>query len=158
MRMDRPWNPSPFSQVRHVGIIVKDMQSALKKYEALGMGPFEPFSQGIKERRVRGKVAPDVKLKVMTAQLGEIQFELIQPLEGRSPQREFLEKNGERIHHLGFFTHDLQGDRDRLMKMGYEVIYSADYVKGGGCDYYINKKHGDEIVWELIEWPADKAS
>jgi methylmalonyl-CoA/ethylmalonyl-CoA epimerase len=155
--MDKIWKQSPFSQVRHVGIIVRDMQPALKKYEALGMGPFQPFSQAVKERRVRGKVVPEIKLKVMTSQLGEIQFELIQPLEGQSPQKEFLEKNGERIHHLGFFTRDLKGDRDRLVKMGYEVIYSADYVKGGGCDYYINKEHDDEIVWELIEWPADKA-
>jgi len=148
---------SPFSHVRHVGIIVKDMQSALKKYEALGMGPFYPVSQAIKERRVRGRVAPEIKLKVMIAQLGEVQFELIQPIEGDSPQKEFLDKNGERIHHLGFFTNDLEGDRKRLRQMGYEIIYSADYVKGGGCDYYANREEDNGIVWELIQWPADKA-
>ena len=154
--MDDIWGRSPFSQVRHVGIIVKDMQSALKKYEALGMGPFYPFSQAVKERRVRGRLAPEIKLKVMIAQLAQVQFELIQPIEGDSPQKEFLDNNGERLHHLGFFTDDLEGDRMRLGKMGYEVIYSADYVKGGGCDYYVNREDDNGIVWELIQWPADK--
>ena len=36
--------------------------------------------------------------------MGSLEIELIQPLEGQSPHKEFLDSKGEGIHHIAFLT------------------------------------------------------
>jgi len=146
---------SPFSQIRHVGVIVRDMDKAIKHYESLGIGPFKPLPCTVKERRAYGEVA-NIKLRVMVTQLGSVQFELIQPLEGESVQQEFLDKHGEGLHHLGFYTDDLERDKAKLVEMGCTVPFSARFVGTGGGDYYDTGGIGG-LILELIQWPSGES-
>ena len=142
----------PFSRADHVGVVVKDMDKAIEYYESLGIGPFESLNVTSIDRKVYGRPAPDVRNLSSVAQLGSVQFELIQPVSGESIQKEFLEKCGEGINHLGFFVDDLHKEVAELIKKGFEVISSAKFLGGGGFAYFNTNKIGG-VIFELIQWP-----
>ena len=97
----------PFSKVNQVGVVVRDMDEAIEHYQSLGIGPFEPLTLDIMERKMRGKlvIPGSIKNKVSLAWMASVQYELIEPIAGDSLWREFLEARGEGVHHLGFFCH-----------------------------------------------------
>jgi len=145
---------SPFANVYQIGVIVKDMDEAEKYYEALGIGPFESLKgPAPTDRRVYGKPAPDVNLRVRIAQAGGVQFELIQPISGNSVQKEFLEKHGEGINHLGFLVDDLEREVAKLIEKGFRVISSGKTTAGGGFAYLDTDKIGG-VVFEIIQLPS----
>lgn len=145
---------SPFSTVCQIGVIVRDMDQAVRYYEALGIGPFEsPKGPApIVDRRVYGKPAPDVKNRISIAQVGGVQFELVQPLSGESVQKEFLENHGEGIDHLGFLVGDVEQEVAKLVEQGFRVISSGKTTSGGVFAYLDTDKVGG-IVFELIQLP-----
>ena len=145
---------SPFANVYQIGVIVRDMDEAVAFYEGLGIGPFESPKDPVPlvDRRVYGNPAPDVKNRVGKAQMGGVQFELVQPIAGESVQKEFLEKHGEGINHLGFLVEDLEGEVAKLLAKGFRVISSAKRAAGGAMAYLDTDKVGG-IVFELIQRP-----
>ena len=144
---------SPFSKVAQIGVIVRDMDKAIEYYQSLGIGPFEPLKTTSTDRKAYGKPAPDVKNLVRVAQMGQVQFELVQPVSGESVQKEFLEGRGEGINHLGFFVDDLDKEVAKLVEKGFKVISSGKLVGGGGFAYLDTDKVGG-IMFELIQRPS----
>ena len=148
---------SPFSSVCQIGVIVRDLDEAVRHYEALGIGPFES-TQGaapIVDRQVYGKPAPDVKNRIGITRMGTVEMELVQPISGKSVQREFLEKHGEGINHLGFRVGDIEAETARLVAKGFRVISSGRTTAGGAFVYLDTDKVGG-IVFELIQPPRDE--
>ena len=81
--------------------------------------------------------------------MGDIQIELIQPLDGDSPHKEFLNSKGEGIQHIGCAVEDIQNKVDKLTKQGVEIPLRAKFPGGGGvayCDLGVG-----DIIFELIE-------
>lgn len=126
----------------HIGVVVRDMDKAIKHFESLGMGPFEKLrGSPIKERIGKSRI-DDIKLKIMVAQLGPARLEVIQPLEGESIHQKFLAKHGEGLQHLCFYTNDLEGDNAKLTDMGYKMIHGVRLENGGGSYYYDTDRVG----------------
>jgi len=138
--------------VSQVGIIVRDIDKAVEYYESLGIGPFETLKGvTVVERKVYGKVTEDVRLNVRVAQVGPIQIELIQPLEGKSPWMEFLKTKGEGINHLGFFVDDIEKETARLEGIGFKILCSARFENGGGAAYFDTDRVGG-VLFEFVQW------
>jgi 4-hydroxyphenylpyruvate dioxygenase-like putative hemolysin len=146
---------SPFANFCQIGVIVRDMDEAVKFYEGLGIGPFEsPKGPApIVDRQVYGKPAPDVKNRISTTQMGAVQLELVQPISGKSLQREFLEKHGEGVNHLAFLVDDLDEEVAKLVEKGFRVVSSGRTLGGGAFAYLDTDKIGG-IVFELIQQPS----
>ncbi|MFC1902739.1 VOC family protein [Chloroflexota bacterium] len=145
----------PFSNIDQVGVIVRDMDKAIKHYESLGIGPFKPLGpHRITERTIRGKPARDIQNVLRVAWVGGVQLELCQPLKGESIQMEFLRSRGEGINHLGFFVDDIDKESATLVKKGFEIIASTRFLNGGGIAYF-NTGDAGVILFELIQWPAE---
>ena len=134
-----------------VGVVVRDMDRAVAFYEALGIGPFEegPSAHAL-DRRIYGRQEPDAKVKGLIAQIGSIEFELMQPVEGTSIQGEFLEKHGEGIVHICAFTDDLDRDVAKMEAAGFPVISSAILDDGGKFAYFDTREVGG-LVLELFQ-------
>ncbi|HSB80668.1 MAG TPA: VOC family protein [Candidatus Methylomirabilis sp.] len=145
---------SPFSTLCQVGVIVRNMEEAVRYFEDLGIGPFESSKEPapIVDRMVRGKPAPEVKNRISTAQLGSVELELVQPVAGESVQREFLEQRGEGINHLGFFVDDLEAETAKLEAKGFHVLSSGKTTAGGAFAYLDTDRIGG-IVLELMQRP-----
>jgi catechol 2,3-dioxygenase-like lactoylglutathione lyase family enzyme len=126
---------SVFTRAYQVGVVVRDLQKAIQFYESLGIGPFvEGPSADAVERKVYGKPS-DMKLRGSITQMGQIEFELLQPVSGDSLHKEFLEKKGEGVIHICFYVDDLDNEVAKLAKKGFKVVHSAVFSDGGKCAY-----------------------
>ena len=149
------YDASPFSRISQIGVVVRGLDEAMRHCEALGVGPFES-TQGaapILNRHVYGKPASDVKNRIGIAKLGPVEIELVQPFTGKSVQREFLEKHGEGINHLGFLVDDIEAETAKLLAKGFQVISSGKTMAGGAFVYLDTDKVGG-IMFELIQPPS----
>lgn len=134
------------SRFHHVGVVVKNMDEAVEYYQALGIGPFESLNLVQIDRRVYGKPAPDVKVIAKGAQMGPIGFELVQPVSGKSVQKEFLESRGEGINHIAFLVDDIEEAISIMVEAGYKVVSHAKNAGGGGIAYFDTDKVGGVII------------
>lgn len=142
----------PFSQIDQVGVVVKDLDKAVEYYSSFGIGPFEPLNLKRIERTVYGKKVTDLENISRVTRMGQVQFELVQPVSGESIQKEFLEKRGEGINHLGFLVDDIDKEVNKLVAKGFKVISSVRYSGGGGVAYFDTDRIGG-VLFELIQWP-----
>ena len=114
----------------HAALVVKDMDKAIKYFEALGVGPFPPFLGGtgmsFTGKTVRGKPSDyDMDLRLARGDLGGLSIELIQPLEGRSIYTEFLEEKGEGLNHLAFMVDEIDAEIADMEKRGFKVVQTG---------------------------------
>ena len=138
----------------HVGVAIRDIDKTVEYYQSLGIATFEPEilfkSSDFADFTVNGKI-PDtiVRLRIRYVQIGPFQLELIQPVEGESPQKEFLASKGEGIDHIAFTVDDLDKETDKLVKKGIKTIFSGKRQTGGFA-YFDTRKVGNIII-ELIQ-------
>ena len=92
----------------HIGWVVRDCAAAQRELTArLGAGPFVTAGQESRfdQALVHGKPTP-FSLRIAFGALGGVLLELLEPLDDRSPHAEFLDTNGEGMHHLAFLVAD----------------------------------------------------
>jgi catechol 2,3-dioxygenase-like lactoylglutathione lyase family enzyme len=144
-------NPGSQSwKLMQVGLVVGDMDKALKRFSALGFGPFAPkmLPPGAKQW-IRGKPShPEVK--IYTTMIGEIELELCQPISGESPHQEFLHSKGEGIQHVMFSVDDLEKEITRLTREGATILLRASFGTRGLA--YLDLDASGFVV-ELIQKP-----
>ena len=119
-------NKSPFSKLVQIGIVVKDMDATIKSLTSLGIGPFEHRSvpAGAKEW-YQGKPM-NATFKIAAANVGGVELEFIQPVDGESPHRAFLDEKGEGIQHLAFAVEKLDKNIEDLTRKGASVQMQSD--------------------------------
>jgi methylmalonyl-CoA/ethylmalonyl-CoA epimerase len=136
-------------KVMQVGVVVRDMDKAIKRLSSLGIGPFEPKSLPPDRKEwFRGKPM-DAKFNIQATRIGEIELELIQPVEGKSPHQEFLDSKGEGIQHVMFAVDDFDKEVARLTKKGAVELLRAKFPGGRGVAYLDLNVGG--IIIELIQ-------
>ena len=134
-----------------IGVVVRDMDRAKAFYERIGVGPFvEGPSAHTLERRIYGEIAPDAQVRGAITQMGNIEFELMEPVAGRTIQSDFLEQHGEGVVHLCAHTDDLDRDIKELTDLGYEVISEGRIEDGGHFAYFDTREVGG-LVLELFQ-------
>ena len=148
---------SPFSEIHHIGVIVKDLDKTVELYESLGMGPFERISVTVRERNLpSGESLDDLKLMAKQAHVGPIRIELIQPVSGKwsKPFMGFLESRGEGVAHIAFLARDIEKDETKAVTMGIDIMYTSKFVNGGANAYFETQEIGG-VIFELLQRPSD---
>lgn len=114
-------------KVSQLGYVVGDIEKACKYYEStLGIGPFcPPFEVDMSGAVFKGRQV-QTKIKVAFVQSGDVQIELIQPVEGRNPYTEYLAKHGDGIHHLGFAVTDMDAMKAEFAAAGLQPVFHHD--------------------------------
>jgi methylmalonyl-CoA/ethylmalonyl-CoA epimerase len=117
-----------------IGIVVADRDRTAKLLTALfGIGPFrlvEWPDRADSKYYYRG-VEEQVRIKQAFVQLGDVEVELIQPLEGRSGYKDFLDETGGGIHHVLFEVSDIDPVIQELAKSGVTVLQSGTGIRPG---------------------------
>ena len=132
----------------HTGVIVKDMDKTIEYLESIGIGPFG-MMDGQKwvnvpfKGELHGKPA-DWTVRISNTRVGESELELLQPSGGESALQEFLDNNGEGVHHIAYLVDDVKGELEKLKKLGVKVITSANLDTRGFA--YIETSVGGIII------------
>jgi len=134
-------------QIAHV---VWNIDKKIEFYwNTLGIGPWEIYTLKpplLRESLVNG-ISSDHTYIIALAKRENLQFELIQPLTGKSIYDDFLKIKGEGLHHIKFYHDDCQKAIEEYKKKGFKVIQS------GKIDddefYYLNTYPKLDYVIEL---------
>lgn len=138
-------------KLMQVGVVVENMEKAIARFEALGIGPFEPRTLPPGEEWYRGKPHHG-DVKIAMTMLGGMQFELVQPVSGESVHKEFLDAKGEGIQHLMFAVDDRDETVAALTEKGaVELLRSRR--PGGGVVYLDLNASG--VIAELVQKRAE---
>jgi catechol 2,3-dioxygenase-like lactoylglutathione lyase family enzyme len=127
----------PFSVLHHLSLVVRDIDAAVRFLESLGIGPF--FDYPPMKEYTRLQVPEEegfFNTVIKCAMIGPVQLQVVQPGEGRSIYKDFLEKKGEGIFHLGFVVDDIERSEAEARSMGLEVISSGRRDNGSGFAYF----------------------
>lgn len=134
-----------------VGVVVRDLDAARAQYERAGIGPFvEGPSRHAVERRVYGRLVPDVEVRGLLAAMGPVELELLQPVSGSSVQAEALGARGEHALHLCAYTDDLERDIAEMRERGFQVISQGRFLDGGSFAYFDTRAIGG-LVLEMYQ-------
>jgi len=87
--MSAPESPFRAPPIKQCAIVVRDLDEAVRRWVGeLGIGPWTGYrleAPRLKEMRYRGEEA-EFSLRHALAWQGDMQFELVQPLDGPSPR------------------------------------------------------------------------
>ncbi len=162
-----PAQPDPgLKSVVHVAFVVRDIEATTRHWaEMLGVKPPRIWSSKPGNEvglTVHGKPS-NARIKLAFIQAGAVQLEFIQPLDAEaSAWREFLEKTGGGVHHLGFKVEDPANASARLAQQGMPEVQHGRYDSLDG-DYIYHDSAGQlGVMVELLhsdpkpEKPAQK--
>lgn len=118
-----------------IGIVVKDLARATRLLtELFGIGPFsfiEWPNRSDSKYFFRGK-EEQIKIRQAFTQVGPLELELIQPLEGvKNAYYEFLNKQGGGIHHILFEVENMEDSVRNLSPYQVEVLQAGTGIRPG---------------------------
>ncbi|WP_379132083.1 VOC family protein [Paenibacillus sp. sgz500958] len=138
--------------ITQIGIIVKDIEKTAKSYaDFFGIPQPEAFwtdTQNLAQTELRGEATP-ARAKLAFVDAGQVQIELIQPDEQPSTWREFLDTQGEGIHHIAFAIKGMKEKIELLGQHGMPLIQKGEYT--GGRYAYMDSFSELKVLVELLE-------
>ena len=112
-------------EIHQIALVVKDVEKAVERYSSvLGLGPFRRLELDMPEANSQGGKRP-MRAKLAFARAGAVELELIEPGEGDSFYREFLEAKGESMHHVGIRVTDIENAVSGFGALGIGVLQSG---------------------------------
>jgi hypothetical protein len=138
-----------FGKVCQNGYVVRDIEAAMKFWtEGQRVGPFF-YIPKVKTDwfRYRGADSP-VALSIALANSGDLQIELIQQRNAApSMYLDFLERHGEGLQHMSYWTTDYQALYDRAIASGFVVGHEGQ-IGGpkGRFAYFETAGHAGTVV------------
>ncbi len=124
---------SPFINADQVGIVVSDLAETINQYGLiLGVDSFEIIDWPIpgKDPQATYYGGPaNYSMRIGFVQIGKIQLEIVQPLDGKSIFKDFLENHGPGLHHIRFSEKDFDFKVAQMEKAGIKMIASGSGVR-----------------------------
>jgi len=117
-----------------IGIVVADRDQTMRLLTSLfGIGPFRlvEWPDRAESKYYYRGAEEHIRIRQAFVQLGDVEVELIQPLEGRSGYSDFLDQTGGGIHHVLFEVSDIDPVIQELAKSGVTVLQSGTGIRPG---------------------------
>jgi hypothetical protein len=136
--------------VRQIGYVVRDVDTAVQSWLALGVGPwFTMPNLEMKGCRYRGELS-EPTITIALANSGPMQIELIQQHDDApSIYREFLDAGSEGYHQLAWWVDDFDALLKRAEVTGWPVVWSGD---GGAVRFaYFEPEPTISAIVEVME-------
>ena len=148
----------PLPDVAQICIIVPDIEKAVETYwERFGVGPWHFYTYGkpLVKRMTRKGKPHDYRMKVALSYIGSMRIELIEPLEGDTVYKEFVEEHGYGVHHLGVLTDNMEQSLKEAEEAGIEMTQDGAGFGPDDDGHYAYLDTEDLIgtTIELIERP-----
>jgi methylmalonyl-CoA epimerase len=127
------------TQINHLGIAVKDLETSAQVYQAMGLSISEIVD------------VPEQKVRVAFIPIGETTIELVQPTSEDSPVARHLEKRGEGMHHLALQVDDISAALSELASQGLQLIDKTPRRGAEGQIAFVHPKSTGRVLIELVE-------
>jgi len=142
--------------VTQIGLIVRDVEVTKKKFAAFfGVEPPPHFDGGrfeVTGTTVEGKPAPDANCLMAFFDVGpNMQLELIQPNGVKSTWQDFLDQNGEGVHHIAFHVKGMDGKILACENFGMKLVQRGKYGDASGEYAYLDANADLKCLVELLE-------
>jgi catechol 2,3-dioxygenase-like lactoylglutathione lyase family enzyme len=140
-------------QISQIAVVCRDLRKTMEQYtNLLGWGPWNVYRHEpprLHDTELHGKPTEYTMLGAET-QVGDMGFELLQPLEGPSIYREWLDEHGEGLHHVAVMLHDF--DESTELKKRFADV-GAKVLMGGRIGetiefYYLDTEPSLKIILE----------
>ncbi len=142
-----------FGKVIQVAYLVEDMDEAMEHWvRQLGVGPWTCI-RDIRLEAVYDGVPIELAMHEGLSYVGELQIQLVEPLEPdalHSPYRAFVEAGRWGMHHMAFFSEDIERDVERAVAQGFERTCEMR-SKDGHRYFYLRSKAMPEVWIEFLE-------
>ncbi|NJK93299.1 MAG: methylmalonyl-CoA epimerase [Blastochloris sp.] len=130
-------------KIDHLGIAVRSIEESLPYYEKILGIPCEKTEE-----------VPSQNVKTAFFAVGEVHLELLEPTSPESPIAKFLEKNGEGIHHVAFYTDDITGQLSQASQGGCRLIHEVPFE--GAANKMVAFLHPKSTHGVLTEFCTNK--
>lgn len=131
-----PTREAVFTETMQIGIVVRDLDATLRRYaDDYGIGPwqvneFDPgsaedmheYGQPV-ERSSRGAVT-----RFATTRVGQVMWEVIEPLDEDSLWARFLAEKGEGVHHIAVTTPNFDEATAEQAERGNDLVLSGTFA------------------------------
>lgn len=138
--------------VVQVGLVVRDIEEKARTYAEMFGVPVPQIITTAPESeahtRYRGQPTP-ARARLAFLDMGSLSLELIEPVDGPSTWRDFLEEKGEGVHHIAFRVQDTDGVTRALASAGIPVVQQGDYT--GGRYTYVDSQQALGVIVELLQ-------
>src|SRR6266702_4191330 len=119
-----------FTDTMQIGIVVRDLEATMQRYvDDYGIGPWEIVEFNAEDTNDLHEYGQPVERswRLATTMVGEVQWELIEPLDNESVYARFLAEKGEGVHHIAVApTNFDQALADQANK-GLEAVLSGTF-------------------------------
>ncbi len=126
--------PLGLPRVYQLGLVVRDIESAVKFYaEFMGISPWYRGNVAEQETRYNGETVA-LEADMVFGYSGRLMIELIE-VKNDAPNiySDFLNANGEGLHHLGIEVRDFERKLARAREMGIPVLQEGTLKSKGGA-------------------------
>lgn len=119
-----------FTGVAEIIMVVNDLDAAMKtQWEEFGIGPWRIWtldSSNVKDMKQRGE-DKEFSIRIAYTQIGDVNWEIIQPLDENSTYAELLRENGGGVHNIVFSVRDYDKARAFLQSKNYQIYGGGDW-------------------------------
>lgn len=133
---DADANRSLFARLHHVALVVENLDDAVARLQALGLGPFLGYPP---LREYVSLDVPDVEdfydLHIVVCDIGAVQLQVIEGA-GNTIYGDFLRSHGQGVFHLGFVVDDIDNAEKQAEGDGLQVLSRGRRADGSGFTYF----------------------
>lgn len=129
------------NHIEHIGIAVKDLESANDLYEKL-----------LNEKPYKQEYVDSEKVTTSFFKTGSNKIELLESKNPESAISKFIEKRGEGIHHIAFAVDNIEHEMKRLKELGFQLLSEKPY-KGADNKWvcFVHPKSANGVLIELCQ-------
>jgi methylmalonyl-CoA/ethylmalonyl-CoA epimerase len=137
-------------------VIVDDVEKYTKEYSEIFGLPM-PKEYHITADHAETKATyhgkpTEAKAKIVSWQLGPVQFELLEPIGGPSEWKDFLDRHGVGVHHIAFRVKGSDDVAASFGKHGIKVTQQGLFTGSPGMYTYLDTEDKLGTVVELLEF------
>ncbi|QQS29773.1 MAG: methylmalonyl-CoA epimerase [Sphingobacteriales bacterium] len=131
----------PFTKIEHIGIAVKDLESANALYAQL-LGTVHYKTELVETEHVLTSFF----------KVGESKIELLQATHPDSAIAKFIEKRGEGLHHVAYAVSNIQEEMERMSGQGFTLL-NQQPKRGADNKWvcFIHPKNCNGVLVELCQ-------
>jgi len=127
--------------IDHIGIAVKDLESAIKTYE-----------HTLQTNCYKREIVASQHVETAFFKTGQTKIELLGPTSDDSVIAKYVAKKGEGLHHIAYEVDDIQAELVRLSNEGYRLLNEKPTI---GADNkliaFIHPKDNNGVLMEICQ-------